>query len=199
MNNASVQQRRRRRDAAAAATVATAGNHQFQGNNGKKYDTVFSIWILSLEFLNNTEQNSLLWETKYFLGIHGKYNGDPLNSAGFGLSPSIGDNMGMRNDIDIHYNQQHERRDDPNSTSSYSNYDRLGGIYDHMQGLDSNDSSSGGFLSQQGKPNDVANKPSLVITFPKNSTGDSKNSQQMPIDKSPDVIPHGIGKSEIML
>ena len=35
MNNASVQQRRRRRDAAAAATVATAGNHQFQGNNGK--------------------------------------------------------------------------------------------------------------------------------------------------------------------
>ena len=47
MNNASVQQRRRRRDAAAAATVATAGNHQFQGNNGKKYDIVYSIWILS--------------------------------------------------------------------------------------------------------------------------------------------------------
>ena len=147
----------------------------------------------------NTEQNSLLWKTQSFLGIHGKYNGDPLNSAGFGLSPSIGDNMGMRNDIDIHYNQQHERRDDPNSTSSYSNYDRLGGIYDHMQGLDSKDSSSGGFLSQQGKPNDVANKPSLVITFPKNSTEDSKNSQQMPIDKSPDVIPHGIGKSVIIL
>ena len=43
MNNASVQQRRRRRDAAAAATVATAGNHQFQGNNGKKYDIVFYL------------------------------------------------------------------------------------------------------------------------------------------------------------
>ena len=61
MNNASVQQRRRRRDAAAAATVATAGNHQFQGNNGKKYDIVFSIWILS--FLINTKHNSLLWKT----------------------------------------------------------------------------------------------------------------------------------------
>ena len=40
MNNASVQQRRRRRDAAAAATVATAGNHQFPGNNGKLHKNV---------------------------------------------------------------------------------------------------------------------------------------------------------------
>ena len=57
MNNASVQQRRRRRDAAAAATVATAGNHQFQGNNGKKYNIVYSIWIFSLNLwstLNRT-------------------------------------------------------------------------------------------------------------------------------------------------
>ena len=52
MNNASVQQRRRRRDAAAAATVATAGNHQFQGNNGKKYDIVFFYLDFELFWIN---------------------------------------------------------------------------------------------------------------------------------------------------
>ena len=91
------------------------------------------------------------------IGIHDKYNGDPLNSAGFGLSPSIGDNMGMGNDINMHYNQQVQRRDDPNSTSSYNNYDRLGGIYDHMQGFDKKESMSAGFPSQDGKPKSNVN------------------------------------------
>ena len=123
-----------------------------------------------------------------------KYGGDHLNSTGFGLSPSIGDNIGMGNDTNMHYNQQIERRDDPNSTSSYNNYDRLGGIYDHIQGFDKKDATSGGFLSQDGKPADATNKPPIVRTFANNSTGDSNNLKQIPIDKSPDVIPHGIGK-----
>ena len=132
-----------------------------------------------------------------FLGIHDKYNGDHLNSTGFSLSPSIGDNSGMGNDLNMHYNQQVQRQNDPNSLSNYNNYGRLGGIYDQSQVYDKKDPANGGFLSQDGKPNDATNTSSIARAFLNNSTGDSKNSQQMPIDKSPDVIPHGIGKSKI--
>ena len=100
----------------------------------------------------------------------------------------------MGNNIDMHYN---DRRDDPNNTSSYSNYDRLGGMYDHVQTSYDKADTSGGFLSSTenvDKSGDLSNKPSLIRTFASNSSDEASTPQQMPIDKSPDVIPHSIGK-----
>ena len=106
----------------------------------------------------------------------------------------MGENMMMGNNIDMHYN---DRRDDPNTTSSYNNYDRLGGLYDHIQTSYDKTDTSGGFLSAtegMNKTGESSNKPSLIRTFPNNSSDEANTPQQMPIDKSPDVIPHSSGK-----
>ena len=131
------------------------------------------------------------------IGCHDKYGGDSTNSTGFGLSPEMGDTMGVGNSMNIHYNQHNDRHGDANGTSSYNNYDRLGGLYDHMQSpYDKKDTNSGGFLSTDSANKVVEvsnNKNSLIRTFP-NLTKEAGTPQQMPLDKSPDVIPHGIGK-----
>ena len=41
---------------------------------------------------------------------------------------------------------------------------------------------------------EASNKVSLIRTFPNHVSDEASTPQQMPVDKSPDVIPHSIGK-----
>ena len=109
------------------------------------------------------------------------------------------DSLHRRNNIDIHYNQRNnDRRDNTNSTSNYNNYDRFGGLYEHMQGPCDEKDGTGNFLGSENINKTLSvessNKEPLIRTFPNNPTDEVSSPQQMPIDKSPDVIPHGIGK-----
>ena len=132
------------------------------------------------------------------IGLHDKYGGDSNNSSGFGLSTGIGDNIGIGNGLNIHYNQQNDtNKDDPHSSSSYSNYDRFGGLYDHIQTPygQKDATTSGGFLSTDSLNNkqENPNKPMPIRTFP-SSLDNASKPPQIKMDKSPDVIPHSTGE-----
>ena len=141
-----------------------------------------------------------------FTACHDKYGGESTTSSGFGLSPGVGgsiveDSLHRRNNIDVHYNQHSGRRDNTNCTSNYNNYDRLGGLYEHMQGPCDEKEVTGSFLAGENinKTLSLESSNKGPLTFPNNTTDEVCKPQQMTIDKSPDVIPHGIGKFIISL
>ena len=134
---------------------------------------------------------------------HDKYGGDPTNFAGYGISPGIGgslinESMNGRNNIGLHFNQPIDGRDNINSTSNYNNYDRLAGFYDHMQGPCDEKDGTGNFLTgdsiNKTTTVDSSNEAAPVRKFPSNSMEEASDQQQVTMDRSPDVIPHGIGK-----
>ena len=131
---------------------------------------------------------------------HDKYGSDPTNFAGYGISPGslMNDNMNGRNNVGLHFNQPMDGRDNINSTSNYNNYDGLAGFYDHLQETCDEKDGTGTFLTgdsiNKTTTVDSSNEPAPARKFPNNSTEEARNQQQVTMDRSPDVIPHGIGK-----